>query len=147
MAPVDLKPVDALEVTVLADNFVDVLLPGSASVRRAPRRPDSFEREGLIAEHGYSLLVTVQLGGRRESLLCDAGLGRDTVQHNLDVLEMRTPELRAIVLSPGHADHHGGLEGLVAERAGRSSRLFCTPMPGERGARCSTFHFGPVANE
>jgi 7,8-dihydropterin-6-yl-methyl-4-(beta-D-ribofuranosyl)aminobenzene 5'-phosphate synthase len=44
-------------------------------------------------------------------VLYDAGLGRDTAVHNLDVL-------RAIVLSHGRADHHAGLEGIV-RRLGR----------------------------
>ena len=32
--------------------------------------------------------------------------------HNLDVLGIDPRDFRAVVLSHGHADHHGGLEGL-----------------------------------
>jgi 7,8-dihydropterin-6-yl-methyl-4-(beta-D-ribofuranosyl)aminobenzene 5'-phosphate synthase len=115
---IGLQPVDAVDVTILSDNFVDVLLPSDEVAIRAPRAPDQFEREQLRAEHGYSLLVTIEKDGRRESILYDAGVGRDTVQHNLDVLGLSAPQLRAIVLSHGHADHHGGLEGIV-RRIGR----------------------------
>lgn len=110
---VALQVVDAVEVTILADNFVDVLAPDTQTARRPPRAWDFFDREPLRAEHGYSLLVTVESGGRRESLLYDAGAGRDTVLHNMGVLGLRPGELRAIVLSHGHADHHGGLAGIV----------------------------------
>lgn len=50
-------------------------------------------------------------GEERQSLLYDAAPGRDTLLHNIDVLEIRLSDLRALVLSHGHADHHGGLEG------------------------------------
>ena len=113
-----LRPVDSVEVTILVDGFVDVLMTGTDVVRRAPLAPDIFERESLRAEHGYALLLTVVEGGRRRSVLYDAGLGRDTALHNLDVLEMPVGDLRAIVLSHGHADHHAGLEGIV-QRVGR----------------------------
>lgn len=113
-----LQPVDAVEVTIVVDNFVDVLLPSTDIVRRAPLAWDSLERDALIAEHGYSLLVTVERGGRTETLLYDAGLGRSTALHNLDVLGVKVRDLRAVVLSHGHMDHHGGLEGMI-RRFGR----------------------------
>jgi 7,8-dihydropterin-6-yl-methyl-4-(beta-D-ribofuranosyl)aminobenzene 5'-phosphate synthase len=117
-AAVALELVDAADVTILVDNSVDVLMAGTRVAHRAPMRPDFFEREHLIAEHGYALLVEVERAGRRQALLYDAGLGRGTVLHNLDVLDIRPRELRAIVLSHGHADHHGGLEG-IAQRLGQ----------------------------
>ena len=45
-------------------------------------------------------------------------LGRKTVLHNMDVLEVKATDLRAVILSHGHADHHGGLEGMF-QRIGR----------------------------
>lgn len=122
-----LKPVDAVEITILVDNVHDALAADSGVATRPKRVWDSFEREPLRAEHGYSLLVTVESGGRRESILYDAGIGRDTVLHNLDVLEIRPRELRAIVLSHGHADHHGGLAGLVRRLGQRGMPLLLHP--------------------
>lgn len=115
---VTLAPVDAATVTILVDNFHDSLL-ASDEVAARPALPwDYFAREHLRAEHGYSLLLTVRVGGQERSILYDAGLGRDTVQHNMDVLEINPHDLRAVVLSHGHADHHGGLEGII-QRIGR----------------------------
>ena len=124
---VTLQPVDAADVTILVDNFVDVLMDGSSVARRAPRPPDLFDREKLRAEHGYSLLLTVERDGRRQSLLYDAGVGRDTALHNMEVLDIRPNELRAIVLSHGHADHHGGLEGIVRRFGRRATPLILHP--------------------
>src|SRR5260221_13139481 len=102
---VTLLPVEAADITILVDNFVDILLPGTEMVRRAPLVWNWSEREQLIAEHGYSLLLTVQRGGRNESILYDAGMGRNTVLHNMDVLSGPINHLRAAVLSHGYAYH------------------------------------------
>jgi len=115
---VTLLPVDAADVTILVDNSLDILMPSDEVAQRAPLHYDWSDREQLIAEHGYSLLLTVQREGRSESVLYDAGLGRRTVLHNMDVLEVRATDLRAVILSHGHADHHGGLEGMF-QRIGR----------------------------
>jgi 7,8-dihydropterin-6-yl-methyl-4-(beta-D-ribofuranosyl)aminobenzene 5'-phosphate synthase len=115
---VSLEPVDAVDVTILIDNFVDILLPSTEAAVRAPLFYDWSQREELIAEHGYSLLLTVQRGNRSETILYDAGLGRTTAVHNMDVLGINIGDIRAMVLSHGHADHHSGLQGIF-ERLGR----------------------------
>jgi len=111
------RPVDALEVLILVDNVSDALLASSDVAQRPAANLDP-EADQLLAEHGYSLLLTVERDGTRHSFLYDAGFTRGTALHNLDVLGVRVGDLRAIVLSHGHADHHGGLSGMVA-RVGR----------------------------
>ena len=109
---VALEPIDAVEVTVVVDNSIDILAAPSELALRPPLRWDWSEGDQLRAEHGYSLAVTITRGGSTQRLLYDAGLSRDTAISNLDTLGIDPKDMRAMVLSHGHADHHGGLEGL-----------------------------------
>src|SRR5438270_8435521 len=124
---VTLLPVDTADVTILVDNSLDILMPGTEVAHRAPLAYDWSEREQLIAEHGYAVLLTVQHEGHTASVLYDAGLGRNTVLHNMDVLEVRAGDLRAVILSHGHADHHGGLEGIIRRISRRKMPLVLHP--------------------
>src|SRR5438093_8476217 len=110
---VDLQTVDSVEATILVDNSIDILLPSTDHVIRAPLTWDWSRRPQLIAEHGYSLLFNVHKRGSVKTILYDAGLSPDTITHNLAVLGIKLTDLDTIVLSHGHADHHGGLFGIV----------------------------------
>jgi 7,8-dihydropterin-6-yl-methyl-4-(beta-D-ribofuranosyl)aminobenzene 5'-phosphate synthase len=110
-----LAPVDRVEVTVVIDNFLDVFMAGEEGVARYQAQ-DLGAAEQLVAEHGFSALVSIERDGDRRTVLYDAGLTPHAVARNLDVLQVPVGELRAIVISHGHADHHGGLEGLIRQR-------------------------------
>ncbi len=113
MTTVQLAPVDRVDVLSLMDNSVDVLMASTAVAKRAARGRHPFERPQLRAEHGVSMLVTVERAGRRDTLLFDAGVTPDGVAHNLTALEVPLGDVRALVLSHGHTDHTGGLAGLL----------------------------------
>jgi 7,8-dihydropterin-6-yl-methyl-4-(beta-D-ribofuranosyl)aminobenzene 5'-phosphate synthase len=124
---VELEPVDAVEVTLVVDNFVDILMAGAEGVSRFPLAYDFADGDQLIAEHGFSALVTVHAGGQRSSILYDGGMTPGGLRNNLDVMQVDATGLRAIAISHGHVDHHGGLEGLAARHGHRRLPLLIHP--------------------
>jgi 7,8-dihydropterin-6-yl-methyl-4-(beta-D-ribofuranosyl)aminobenzene 5'-phosphate synthase len=129
-----LEPVDRVEIRTLLDNSSDMLLrsekravraslAGAAGGPRveAPLLLDPHLPEMLIAEHGYSALVTVTKGERTRQVMFDAGLSPDGLVHNLHALQISIADVEAIVMSHGHFDHVGGLNGLI--RNGGVARL------------------------
>jgi 7,8-dihydropterin-6-yl-methyl-4-(beta-D-ribofuranosyl)aminobenzene 5'-phosphate synthase len=125
---VGLEQVDSVEITTIMDNYIDLLMV-SSEVARQPRLGDTLgeEQTRLIGEHGFCALVTVTADGRRESILFDAGLSPDGVLHNIDILEDPLADVRAIVLSHGHADHTGALVGLLRRLGKRGLPLIAHP--------------------
>jgi 7,8-dihydropterin-6-yl-methyl-4-(beta-D-ribofuranosyl)aminobenzene 5'-phosphate synthase len=116
---VSLEPVDIADVTILVDNAIDILAADTAVAKRQPLAYNwSQQQHQLRSEHGYSLVLTVQRNGQSDTILYDAGLGRDTAINNMDMLGIKPGDFRTMVLSHGHADHHTGLEGLFG-RVGR----------------------------
>jgi 7,8-dihydropterin-6-yl-methyl-4-(beta-D-ribofuranosyl)aminobenzene 5'-phosphate synthase len=120
---IDLEPVDSVVVTTLIDNITDVFMPDQGPARRVPLasgpwRPSTLMDGGqvpdaLIAEHGFSMLVTVTRAGREHRILFDAGTSPDGLVENMRRLEIDPSSIEAIVCSHGHFDHTTGLDGLI----------------------------------
>jgi 7,8-dihydropterin-6-yl-methyl-4-(beta-D-ribofuranosyl)aminobenzene 5'-phosphate synthase len=126
---IPLQPVDSLTVTTLVDNVYDVFMPDQGGARRSgpgsttARLPlatmaDGFVPDQLVAEHGFSLLLTLTRAGRTHRLLFDCGVSPDGMVENMRRLELDPRDLEAVVLSHGHFDHTAGLDGLI-RRLGR----------------------------
>jgi 7,8-dihydropterin-6-yl-methyl-4-(beta-D-ribofuranosyl)aminobenzene 5'-phosphate synthase len=113
-ASVSLKTVDRIEVTTLMDNYVDLLLPSTDTIIRPPlAKEGKINADTLLAEHGFSLLVTVYQGEDKHTILFDTGYTKVGVLHNMAQLGVNIEEIEAIVLSHGHMDHTGTLHGIL----------------------------------
>jgi 7,8-dihydropterin-6-yl-methyl-4-(beta-D-ribofuranosyl)aminobenzene 5'-phosphate synthase len=118
-----LDPVDSVVVTTLMDNVTDVFMPDQGPARRSglgfgPMRSSAIMEgaqvpDALIAEHGFSVLVTVTKAGREHRFLFDAGVSPDGVTENMRRLDLDPGSIEAIVCSHGHFDHTGGIDGLI----------------------------------
>lgn len=120
--PVQLVPVDEVEVTTLVDNTYDALLTAQDRVSRAPftaglARAPQFEKGGtvvgLIAEHGFAALVTVRRGDSVTRLLFDTGISPGGMTLNAERLGVDWGDVQGVILSHGHFDHAGGFAGLA----------------------------------
>lgn len=141
MGVVDLKPVDRVSITTLVDNNLDVLMPDFGPARRwgpvgtagpVPVIPAELAEGGksadfVKAEHGYSALVEIEIGGRRHRILFDAGVSPDGLVDNLDRLAISPETFEGIVLSHGHFDHVMGLEGLARRLGARNLPVLIHP--------------------
>jgi 7,8-dihydropterin-6-yl-methyl-4-(beta-D-ribofuranosyl)aminobenzene 5'-phosphate synthase len=127
--PITLEPVDSVEIVCLMDNVTDVFMPDQGPARRpGPSRlyrPASLMAGGetadvLVAEHGYSVLVTVTRGPAVHRVLFDAGTSPDGVTENMRRLGIDPGSIEAIVCSHGHFDHTTGIDGFI-RAVGRAS--------------------------
>jgi 7,8-dihydropterin-6-yl-methyl-4-(beta-D-ribofuranosyl)aminobenzene 5'-phosphate synthase len=119
----DLEAVDSVTVMTLMDNVADMLMTDQGPARRPPmgaggRRPaktmeGGLTADSLVAEHGFSALVTVTKDGQQHRILFDAGVSPDGVVENMRRLEVDPSDIEVIVCSHGHFDHTAGLDGLI----------------------------------
>jgi 7,8-dihydropterin-6-yl-methyl-4-(beta-D-ribofuranosyl)aminobenzene 5'-phosphate synthase len=119
---IDLEPVDSVVVTTLMDNVTDSFMPDQGPARRfdrmLPARPARLMAEAqapdvLLAEHGFSVLVTIGKGAASHRFLFDAGTSPDGVVENMRRLDIDPGSIEAVVCSHGHFDHTTGLDGLI----------------------------------
>jgi 7,8-dihydropterin-6-yl-methyl-4-(beta-D-ribofuranosyl)aminobenzene 5'-phosphate synthase len=120
---IPLEPVDSLVITTLVDNVTDVFMPDQGPARRVPPRPgptrpsgvmgDGSVLEALVAEHGFSALVTITKDGRDHRFLFDAGTSPDGMIENMRRLDLDPTSIETIVCSHGHFDHTTGIDGLI----------------------------------
>jgi len=101
-----LRPVDRLDVTVLVDNYTDLLMVEQNSLIRRPLLSDG---KTLLAEHGLSFLIQVRSGEKIHTILMDAGATETALIENAKTLGISLDEISEVVISHGHFDHIGAL--------------------------------------
>lgn len=108
--------VESLAVRVVVDSAYDRFIGDAAHpmvriehVRHIP----GHERSTFAGEWGLSLhLESAQAGGTSRYLL-DFGYTPEVLIRNFDLLDLDPGRIDGLILSHGHRDHYGGLEGFV----------------------------------
>jgi 7,8-dihydropterin-6-yl-methyl-4-(beta-D-ribofuranosyl)aminobenzene 5'-phosphate synthase len=116
---VKLNEVDTVEIVTLQDNYIDVAaFDGNEVVQRAMPVKDMEIKNSILAEHGFSAVVTIYVDDVPRSILFDFGFSEHGAAFNADALGVDLAAVEAMVLSHGHMDHFGGVAQL-AERVGK----------------------------
>ena len=110
MQLVNIRKADSVEVTILMDNYTDMLVTESTEVCKRPHVPFP---QNLLAEHGLSCLVKVCKGNEEHLVLMDAAVTPACLFNNAEVLKTELEKTEAVVLSHGHPDHFLGLIDLL----------------------------------
>ena len=119
MAQFALNKVDKLEIWTLEDNYVDLVSgDNSAMVTRAIPVKDMQITNSVLAEHGFSAIVTTTTKDKPRTMLFDFGFSEDVVARNSAALGVDLTKVEVAALSHGHGDHFGGL-AQVAARIGK----------------------------
>jgi 7,8-dihydropterin-6-yl-methyl-4-(beta-D-ribofuranosyl)aminobenzene 5'-phosphate synthase len=136
--PIALEPVDEVIVTTLMDNSYDALMGDTGPARRtsftrlpdvaAPQYVDGRTVPGLVAEHGFSALVTTRRGNATHTVLFDTGVSPDGMATNFERLGLDVAAIEVLVLSHGHFDHADGFPGLARLRGRSGMPLTVHPL-------------------
>jgi 7,8-dihydropterin-6-yl-methyl-4-(beta-D-ribofuranosyl)aminobenzene 5'-phosphate synthase len=113
--------VDALSLRVVVDSRYERFLPKASHsqvsvehVGRIPGRPDMT----LAAEWGLSLHLTSVQEGAKSQYVLDFGYTPEIINRNFELLDIDPAAINGLILSHGHRDHFGGLDGFVRQHRG-----------------------------
>ncbi len=131
---------DMVEILTLQDNYIDVTaFDGSETVQRASTLKNMEIKSSILAEHGFSALVTIHAGGKSSSLLFDFGFSEDGAARNAASLGADMQSVKAMVLSHGHSDHTGGFQKLSAMLKGKERAVEFVCHPGVFTRHCHRY--------
>ncbi len=85
---INLKEADRLEILTLQDNYIDVVAMDSTDmVHRAMPLKDGEIKNSMLAEHGFSALVTVTVDDKSSHIIFDFGISEHGAANNSDALD------------------------------------------------------------
>ncbi|TVV75942.1 MBL fold metallo-hydrolase [Sphingomonas solaris] len=126
-ATLAIPAVDRLELTVLVDSTTAVFgTPTDTPLIKVTPPPIARDYHRAFAgQWGYSLLARSSIGAAARTTLVDFGYTPEALLNNMALLGIDSGTVDAMVLSHGHYDHFGGLDGLLATgRIRRGTPLF-----------------------
>lgn len=122
LTPFAAPVVDSLQIRVVVDSHYERFLPKSTHplvniehVGQVPGR----QMTTLAGEWGLSLHLVSEKDGEKAQYLLDFGYTPEVLNRNFDLLGIDPHRLNGLILSHGHRDHFGGLEGFVTHYRSR----------------------------
>lgn len=119
--------VERLELTVLIDNVTGLFgIPVNKSdIQVVPPPITADYHTAFAGQWGYSLLASASGKGNACKILVDFGYTPAALLNNMSLLGIGPETIDAMVLSHGHYDHFGGLDGFLASgKVRRGTPLF-----------------------
>jgi len=114
-APITPPVVDKLSIRVLVDSSFDLFFRpqqiNGVAIRPPPRQADF--RRTLHNEWGLSLWLESQGGGNARTVMLDYGYSPSVLLNNMELIGVDPAKIDALVVSHGHYDHFGGLQGFL----------------------------------
>ena len=129
--------VDALAVRVVTDSYHHAFEPtrkiNDLTIQRFAfaLAKDQPPRKALQNEWGLALHLESRQGSESRQILIDFGYTPETLNNNLELLGIDPARLDAMMLSHGHYDHFGGLNGFLARHQARLKKELPFYLGGE----------------
>ena len=122
LTPFEAPVVDALTVRVVVDSHYERFLPKALHpqvlIEHVGRMPGR-QMTTFAAEWGLSLHLSSVLAGAKAQYLLDFGYTPEVLNRNFDLLDIDPAAIHGLILSHGHRDHFGGLDGFVLQYRNR----------------------------
>ena len=114
-APIEVPTVDKLSIRVLVDSSYDLFFKpkqsGGVTIAPPPRGADY--QKSLHNEWGLSLWLESETKGAQRTLMLDYGYTPEVLLNNMALVGVDPSKLDALIVSHGHYDHFGGLNGFL----------------------------------
>ena len=114
--------VESLSVRLLVDSFYDRFIEDAehplVKIEHV-RHITGHERSTFAGEWGLSLHMESAQAGDKSQYLLDFGYTPEVLIRNFELLDLDPGRIDGLILSHGHRDHYGGLEGFVTHYRAR----------------------------
>jgi 7,8-dihydropterin-6-yl-methyl-4-(beta-D-ribofuranosyl)aminobenzene 5'-phosphate synthase len=114
-APIEAPTIDRLAIRVLVDSSYDLFFrPAEVNgVKIVPPPRISDYRRTLHNEWGLSLWLESERAAEKRTVMLDYGYSPAVLLNNMELTGVDPSKIDALVVSHGHFDHFGGLQGFL----------------------------------